>query len=54
MKCDEVYETDDGKRFTCDGELQRFDTDTIVCDKPPEDPLKSALDNAQVEVICSR
>ena len=33
MKCEEAYENDDGKRFTCDGELQRFDTDTIVCDK---------------------
>lgn len=47
----------DSSKFSGAGSVHLADfdqIDTLVCDKPPEDPLKSALDNAQVEVICSR
>lgn len=46
----------DSSKFSGAGSVHLADfdqIDTLVCDNSPEDPLKSALHNAQVEVICS-
>lgn len=47
----------DSSKFNGAGSVHLADfdqIDTLVCDKTPDEPLKSVLQTAQVEVICSR